>query len=374
MDTAFTSLALLVTLMLPGGVQAQPPADELRRAEDELATALTTKQRDVLDRLLAPDFVLRGQPDVTREAWLTNALSLCWGDRFELTDFALRSTSGDTAVTTLVLTTHRDPKTCEPAVITSVITDFWVRRAGEPGWRLAMRHSGPAGTDVAQQSAKTAPPPPRWERTAELSLVATGGNTDTQTLGAGGSMIWRPSAWVTRATAAYVRSEADDIDTAESLAAELRVSRALSRRLEAFGRTSYLANRFAGIDYRTTTDAGLAWLLLEDARHSLKVDAAVGITHESRLDAVDLTFAAGSGGALYKWKVSTSTELTEQALLTTDLGEPGNWRLQNGLALTTSMTRVFSLKLSHQLQRINRPVPGFRRTDTVLAAALVAKF
>lgn len=370
-----TSLAVLVVLLLTAGASfAQSPEDELRRAEDQLAAALIAKDRETLDRLLAPGFALRADPDITRDAWLTNAVSLCWGDRFDLTDFALRSATSDTAIVTLILTTHEDPVKCEPAVIRSLITDVWVRADAQSGWRLAMRHSGPPGEDVAQQFSRTDPPPPRWERTAELSLVATGGNTDTQTLGAGGSVIWRPSVWVTRARAAYVRSVADDIETAESLVAGLRVSRALSPRLELFGRAEYLVNRFAGIDYRTMVDAGVGWQLLEAAGHSLKVDAAAGVTHESRLEGGDLTFASGSGGLLYEWTLSKTTSLSEQALLTADLGETGNWRFQNGFALTTSMTNVLSFRVSHELKRINRPVPGFRKTDTVLAAALVAKF
>jgi putative salt-induced outer membrane protein YdiY len=179
---------------------------------------------------------------------------------------------------------------------------------------------------------------------------------------------------VTRARAAYVRSAANDVETAESATAELRVSRALSPRLEAFGRADYLANRFAGIDYRTTLDGGLGWLLYQDARHSLRVDGAAGVTHESRLAADDQSFAVGSAGALYKLKLSTTTEIAEQVLLSTDLGEIGNWRLQNGFSLTATLTRILSLKVSHELKRINRPVPGFKRTDTILAAALVASF
>ncbi len=374
MPTVIAILAI-AAILLPGRfVFAQPPADDLRRHEEQLARALTAKDRATLDSLLHPDFVLRGDPDISRDGWLGNALSLCWGDRFELTDFSVRRTTADTAVATLIMTTHQDPVKCAPAVVRSLITDVWVRQEGQPDWRLAVRHSGPAGASVDQQFTKTPPPPPRWERTAELSLVATGGNTDTQTLGAGASLIWRPSAWVTRARAAYVRSAANDVETAESLVAELRVSRALSPRLEAFGRADYVVNRFAGIDYRTTIDAGLGWLLYEDARHSLKVDGAAGVTHESRLAGENLTFSVGSAGALYKFKLSTTAELTEQALLSTDLGEFGNWRLQNGLALTATLTRVFSLKVSHELKRINRPVPGFERTDTILAAALVASF
>jgi len=345
---------------------------DLRAAEERFATALTKKDAAVFERLLAPDFVLRGAPDVARAAWLKNAVSMCWGERFEISDFAVRSTTTGSALVSLVLTTYQDPVTCEPAVIRSLLTDFWVR-SGD-GWRLALRHSGPATADVAAQFEKTDPPPPRWERTAELSLVATGGNTDTQTLGAGASLIWRPGAWTTRARTAYVRSATDDILTAESVAADLRASRPLTTRLEVFGRADYLSDEFSGIEYRTTFDGGLGWTVVDAAPHTLKLEGGAGVTHEARLTDPDQTFAVGTAGMLYTWQLSRTAAFNEQALFSTDLGEPGNWRLQNGINLTVTVTRLLSLKLSHELKRLNRPVPGFRSTDTVLAAALVAKF
>lgn len=363
-------LGLLLTL-LTTPAPAQAPI-ELRSAERQLATALIAKDAAALERLLTPGFVLRGSPDVPRATWMKNALTLCWGDRFEISDFAVASASGDTAVVTLLLTTHQDPMTCEPAVIRSLMTDLWVRD-GE-NWRLALRHSAPPPATVSGQFAKAAPPPPRWERSAEFSLLATGGNTDTQTLGAGGSLVWRPGLWTTRGRAAYVRSVTADAVTAESLVAEIRQSRALSPRADVFARLEYLVDRFAGIDNRTTVDAGFGWRLVNAPPHTLKVDGGFGATRESRLAGGRETFASAATTASYTWRFSPTTALSNQATLTADVTALDNWRLQNGLNLTLGMTRLLSVRLAHELKRVNRPVPGFRTTDTLLSAALVAKF
>jgi putative salt-induced outer membrane protein len=365
-------LLLTALLLLPLTAAAQTPDADLRAAEDQLAAALTAKDRDVFERLLAPEFVLRGAPDVDRATWIGNALGMCWGDTYEITDFDVRGRTEDMAIVSLVLTTQVDPVTCEPAIIRSLLTDVW--SSTPDGWRLALRHSGPAGSAVAAQFAKTDPPPPRWERTAELSLVATGGNTDTQTLGAGGSVIWRPGVWNTRARAAYVRSATEGIDTAESLTADLRQSRELSPRADVYARVAYLADRFAGIDHRTTLDAGLGWLAVDQAPHSLKLDAGAGFTHESPLTGGTETFAIGTGSALYRLRINRTSEFTELLRFTADLGEAENWRLHNAAAVTVTMTRLFTLRVAHELKRNNRPVPGFRATDTMLAAALVARF
>jgi putative salt-induced outer membrane protein YdiY len=373
MEEPFRMTALIAALLLlPPTAAAQPPDAALRAAEEQLAAALTTKDRDAFERLLAPEFVLRGAPDVDRDTWIANALDMCWGDTYEISDFTVRGQTNDLAIVSLVLVTLVDPATCEPAIIRSLLTDVWSRTPD--GWRLALRHSGPAGSAVAAQFAKIDPPPPRWERTAELSLVATGGNTDTQTLGAGGSIVWRPGEWITRSRVAYVRSATDGVDTAESLTADLRQSRELSPRADIYARVGYLVDRFAGIDHRTTLDAGFGWLALDDAPHSLKLDAGAGFTHEDRLADGSETFAIGTGSALYRFRFNRTSEFTEHLRLTADVSDAGNWRLHNAAALTVTMTRVLSLRVAHELKRSNRPVPGFRATDTMLAAALVARF
>lgn len=371
MDTLRTCLVGALLFLCPAMAPAQVTDADLRTAEQQLALALTTKDRATFERLLAPEFILRGAPDVARDTWITNALTMCWGDTFDISDFTVAHRTADTAIVSLVLTTQQDPVTCERAIVRSLLTDVWVTRDDAP--RLLVRHSGPAG-DVAAQFAKTDPPPPRWEGSAELSLVATGGNTDTQTLGTAASLIWRPGAWTTRSRAAFVRSATDDATTAESLVFELRQSRALTERIDIFARGNLLVDRFAGIDNRTTADAGLGWTLLDDDTHMLKVDTGAGVTHEARVTGADETFAAGTAGLGYRWRLSEIAELNEQALFSTDLGTPANWRLQNGLSVTVAISRLLSVKVSHEVKQLNRPVAGFGRTDTIVSAALVAKF
>ena len=235
-------------------------------------------------------------------------------------------------------------------------------------------------TLVAPAFAQTPPPaeppgpPPLWERKAELSLVATGGNTDTQTIGAGGSLVWRPAPWTTEAKVAYVRSEANDTLTARSLAADFRQARAISTRVDAFGRVGYLSNEFAGIDARTSVDGGVAYKLLLGPVHTLRVDGGLGYSHESRTSGGDLSFALANFGSAYKWQISPTADLSEAVLLTQSLEQGADRRISNSIALTAALTRVLSLKFSHELKFTNAPVPAFEKTDTQLSMALVASF
>ena len=217
-------------------------------------------------------------------------------------------------------------------------------------------------------------PPPRWDRTANLSFVSTGGNTDTQMLGMGASVVFRPEGWTTEARTAFMRSETNDIATARSLVADLRQARALTPRVEVFGRYGYLGDRFAGIEHRNTVDGGVGYKLLAGPVHALRVDGGLGYTSEARVVGENLSFALANFGAAYKWQLSTSADITDTAILTQSLEQRDAWRFGNAVALTAAVTRVFSLKLSHDTKFNNSPVPGFEKTDRLTSVAIVARF
>src|SRR5688500_15307922 len=141
------------------------------------------------------------------------------------------------------------------------------------------------------QTPPPAPPPPAWEGKAELSFVSMGGNTKAQSLGTAADLIWRGSVWTTEAKGIFVRAEADDRETARALSAQVRESRKLSSRVDVFGRAGFLRDTFAGIDGRTTLDAGLGWLAVDRPRHLLRVDGGLGYLIENRLAGDDLRSA-----------------------------------------------------------------------------------
>ncbi len=220
----------------------------------------------------------------------------------------------------------------------------------------------------------TSPPPPRWERKAELSLVSAGGNTDTQTLGAGASLIFRPGTWTTEGRTAFLRSRASDALTAKSFVADLREARALTPRVEVFGRFGYLSDRFAGIEHRSTVDGGAGYRLLTGPVHSLRVDAGLGYSREARVTGDDLSFPLANFGTAYKYTLSKTADMSDAAILTAPLDNRDAWRFGNAFTLTATVTRILSLKLSHDLKFNHSPVAGFEKTDRLASVALVARF
>lgn len=367
---ALLALAPLLTAS-PARAQdaAADPGAAFRALERALADAMHAKDEGRLDALLAPDYVLRGSPDIDRATWMKNALSLCWGDRSEIAAFQARQYAG-VAVTSFELTFFVDPDTCRPALLGSLITDVWVREGS--GWRLQVRHSAPPPRGgIAAQFGAVPEVPPVWDVTSDLSLVATGGTTSVRTLGLGSAVTHRRRAMTTLGSAAFLTSEVNDVTTARTLTLRGRHGVRVGPRVELYGEASYGRDRFAGIDNRILASAGASSAIPLRGRDTLTVEASLGYTAERRLDATHRRFPAATGALRYRWVIARGTELVEDAGVIADLGSARNWRGTSVTAFVVALTRLVSFKLSHAVEYRNDPVQGFGRTDLETTAALV---
>ena len=217
-------------------------------------------------------------------------------------------------------------------------------------------------------------PPPRQEGTAEVAFVGTTGNTSTSTFSAGGEHIVRPAAWMIRNRALVVRGSAEGLVTVESMLYGFRVERSFNRRLSAFGDYGYFQDERAGILRRNMITGGVAWQIADGPRHKLAADAGLGYLSERRVAGADVSSPTYSGGALYKLSLSETAELVADARLLGPFDNTDDWRGTHTIALTARLTTLLSLKVSNTIRYANFPPPGFKKTDTTTAVALVASF
>jgi putative salt-induced outer membrane protein len=230
-----------------------------------------------------------------------------------------------------------------------------------------------SGVAIADEPAPPGPPPV-WSGKAEASYVGTTGNTNVQTVGAGLEVDYKKDVWDGLAKGAYVQGKTDDVTTAKTIAAELRGGRHLSPRFELFAQADYFKNEFAGIDNRLSGIGGGAYSVVKTDAQELKFQLGAGYTKENRSVGEDKSFASGQAGLLYKWKISSTTDLSEEFSYVDSFKDSSDWRVANTFSLTVAINKLLSLKASHNLTYLNEPVPGFGKTDTITSIALVAKF
>lgn len=222
--------------------------------------------------------------------------------------------------------------------------------------------------------AQDDPPAGPWSGTAEVSLVATSGNSDTRTFGLGSEVAYDAGDWSWLARLSYVESETDDQLEARSRSVLSEVSRAFSERVDAYGEGGYLQDRFAGIERRLTVEGGLGYRVSVGAPHALRVRGGFGFARETRLAGRNLSQATANLSTRYRWTITETGSVTNDTAIVADLRSGEDRRVTNELAAVAALSTRLSLKVSHKLSFVHAPVPGFENTDTILSAALVANF
>ena len=230
----------------------------------------------------------------------------------------------------------------------------------------------PAKLAFGQATAPPPEPPPRLEASAQLTFLDTRGNSTSQSLGAGGEVIWRPNPWIYAGKLIFAQTEADDELTARSLAALFRASRSLNNRMAVYGQYDYLRDVFAGVEQRHVIEGGVSFLAVEGPPHRLRFDAGVGYLHETR-PAEDFDSATLSLGAGYRFAISPTSEFTYAPRFLLTLADAGAWKFDQDVALTAALNTILSLKVSHTFRYSAEPPVGFDKTDTIMAISLVAK-
>ena len=233
-----------------------------------------------------------------------------------------------------------------------------------------------AGAAAAQDEAakKTG-----WLDEAELSLVATDGNSRSETfslrntltraweraelkvtvggLRAESTALSRRAVGISAADARLVETSATAV-TAERYYLEARYDREMSKRWYWYAAGGWDRNEPAGIRNRTAFAAGVGnvWLDTEGAR--FRTD--YGLTLTDQEDVVEAAGSAGSFGGLrlssHYWRqLTATTELANLLTIDQNLDQGEDLRAVMVNTLSVKVSRSLALKLSHETQFDNEP-------------------
>jgi len=227
----------------------------------------------------------------------------------------------------------------------------------------------------AQTPAPAAPPPPpKHEGSAEAAFVGITGNTSNLTFGAGGEYIYRPDKMLIRNKATYIRTDESGVTTALAIAYQGRVERALNARASVYGDYAYFRDTFSGILNRNAITGGISIKAVTSKKQTLAIDLGGGYLNEERTTGPAVSTGVYSLGWSYRLKISDSADLSDDFTYTGTFASASDWRIAHGIALTSKISTIFSLKVANTIRFANVPVPTFLSTDTTTTISLVAKF
>lgn len=219
-------------------------------------------------------------------------------------------------------------------------------------------------------------PDKRWRDQAEFSFVQTGGNTEVTTLSLKNLLTYRVSrplslSWKVEA----LNSIKSGTQTAERYLTELRGDYLVTQRMYGIASTSWLRDRFAGIDAHYDGSLGVGYRFLEGPRHTLIGEAGLNYTYEQYINNTSDDYPASRLFGKYQFAITERNILSQSLEYLQDLELIRGQVLNSETALTAALTNIFSLKASYTVRFHSKPVPAtLKKTDTTLAMALVATF
>ncbi len=272
----------------------------------------------------------------------------------------------------------------------------------------------------AQTAAPPAPASARsWTDTAQLSFVATGGNSQNRTFGFSDELKFDWTVSTLDFKAGGVRADstthlryafmdptaprgytlvdtATNAATAESYYLNGRYDRKISEKFFWFAGGGWERNRFAGILDRYSALAGVGNIWVKDDRTLFKTDYALGYTRETPVlltPGYIRSYATFRLGANYAQKIGASSNFTSDFAWTDNLRESRDWTAVSKNAFTAQMSARLALKVGLDLFYDHQPafaavtlydqtltttlgtVPlELKKLDTVFTTSLVLTF
>lgn len=215
----------------------------------------------------------------------------------------------------------------------------------------------------------------RWHDEAEVTYVATSGNTEVATLAGKNTLIFRftektKGTW--KLGALYGKS--DGTKNAERYSTEIRVDRTHADRLYSFGYGGWLQDRFAGFDARYDVGAGAGYRLVTGPKHFLLGEGGLTFNREEYTDDTDSDFLGGRVYGMYEYHFTEKNRFTQSLEWLPDFHESDNWKLNAETALLAALNNRLSLKTSYMVRYNNDPIGSLEKTDTILGASLVVNY
>lgn len=210
-----------------------------------------------------------------------------------------------------------------------------------------------------------------WRLDLGLSYLATGGNTETSSLGFTSEWERLEDRWHYLAGAEAHQAEEDGEQTAERYGGYARADWRVSPRLAITSGWQGEQNEFAGIELRSTVDLGVSWKAVERERWTVDTVSSGTWNYEDPL----LGGGASNVGLLLmarsRYEISENASTSQMVRVEPNLEDADDYRVEARAGLRSEVTELIGVKLTYELRYDGEPVPGFDRTDTLATVALV---
>ncbi len=212
----------------------------------------------------------------------------------------------------------------------------------------------------------------RWTGEAELGLVSTTGNTETENFSGKATVENDRTDWHHTAILETFSAKTAGTETAKRYLVSGKSDYKISDRAYAFGRLSYEDDQFSGFEYQANAALGAGYRVIKREELTLDIEAGPGL-RQSRLDEGDEsdreTTLYLSG--MLDWKLSATTTFTEK--LTSEIGEDATIT-KSVTGLKSQVVGNLAMKITYTIRNTSDVPSDVEETDTETAITLVYSF
>ena len=215
-----------------------------------------------------------------------------------------------------------------------------------------------------------------WKNEAELSFVATDGNSETSSLGFGAKFVHEESSGSRfEASLGGVRANSNDtsrtavltndvVSIEETSDSELTAENyhAKARYDHDFGSDwfwhlggSWERDEFAGIDHRFQGVSGIGRALRHEEDHTWRLDAGVTWTGEQLTVGGNDNFIGLRFSSDWSKRVTESTKLSHTVVLDENLDDTDDYRAESKFSVQVAMSKRLAIKAALQVRYDNQP-------------------
>jgi len=219
-----------------------------------------------------------------------------------------------------------------------------------------------------------------WTGQGEAGLIKASGNTDSENFNVGLNFKNEGEIWAHEINFSLYQASADNVDSAESVAAGYTAKRNLTDRSYLFGALSYLDDEFDGFTEQSSVAFGYGYKVIDSEPVAWDLGIGAGYRDTSELirleDGTEFEGKDLSGATLvlisdYRNQITPNTQFLDKFVA--EIGSDNTF-IENDAALVVSMNEKFALKAGLLVRHNTDPAPGADDTDTISSINLLYNF
>jgi putative salt-induced outer membrane protein YdiY len=217
-----------------------------------------------------------------------------------------------------------------------------------------------------------------WQGGANFGLGFTQGNSETTTVTSGVALSRRTTRdkitlYLASLYARDGNAEPEPRTTANAIRGGGRYDYDINSRLFAYGFVDLEHNAPQDLTLRLVPGGGLGYHAIRSERMQFDLFGGAAWNREWFATSPDRSSAEAQLGQSLSYQLGARTSIVEQLVAFPNLSDPGEYRLNFDVGVTTAITKRIGWQVTVSDRYLSNPSPGFERNDLIVTTGLTFK-